>query len=100
MSLILNPQSSGQTPEPPKIEFPCQNYPVKVVGKAHATYQQVVLDIVSLHAPGFDLEQIKINDSRNGRFCAITVYITATGVDQLAALHKDLSAHELVHMVM
>jgi len=84
----------------PKIEFPCAHYPVKVVGKATDDYRQVVLSIFDVHAPGYDLDKIKVRDSAKGNFQSITVFITATGEPQLAALHKELSSHELVHMVI
>lgn len=87
-------------PEAPKIEFPCENYPVKVLGHGKEDYDQVVLDIVSVHAPGFDAESIQVRDSKNGRFRAVTVYITATSIDQLRNLHRDLMAHEYIHMVI
>ena len=51
-------------------------------------------------APDLDVERISVRDSKNGRFRALTVYITATGIDQLQNLHQDLMAHEYVHMVI
>ncbi|MEL7399361.1 MAG: DUF493 family protein, partial [Pseudomonadota bacterium] len=51
-------------------------------------------------APGCDFTRISARDSKNGRFRAVTVYITATGIDQLQKIHTDLSAHDYVHMVI
>tara|TARA_Y100001001_G_scaffold10712_1_gene9846 strand:+ start:5292 stop:5564 length:273 start_codon:yes stop_codon:yes gene_type:complete len=87
-------------PEAPKIEFPCANYPVKVLGHGKDDYEAVILEIVRIHAPDLDVERISVRDSKNGRFRALTVYITATGIDQLQNLHQDLMAHEYVHMVI
>ena len=84
----------------PKIEFPCKNYPVKVVGKGTEDYRESVLAIFDIHAPDYDPSRIKVRDSGKGNFQALTVFITATGVDQLSALHKALSDHKLVHMVL
>ncbi|WP_221800125.1 YbeD family protein [Oceanobacter mangrovi] len=86
--------------EAPKIEFPCANYPVKVVGKGTEDFREVMLSIFEVHAPGFDYARVMMRDSSKGNFRSMTVYITATGVDQLQALHKDLTAHQLVHMVI
>ncbi|MGB1092479.1 MAG: YbeD family protein [Oceanobacter sp.] len=88
------------TPEAPKIEFPCENYPVKIVGVGHDDYQQIMLEIVEVHAPGVDVTRIQMKESSKGRFQSMTVYITATGPDQLEALHQDLIAHDLVKMVI
>ena len=86
-------------PEAPKIEFPCANYPIKVVGKGKEDYDRVIFDIIAVHAPDCDFARLTARDSKNGRFRAITVYITATGIDQLPQIHSDLSAHDYVHMV-
>ena len=52
------------------------------------------------HAPGFDQETIRVRASRKGTFSALTVTITATGPEQLRALHADLMATGLVQMVI
>lgn len=87
-------------PDAPKIEFPCANYPIKVVGKGEADYDQVIFDIIAVHAPDCDFARLTARDSKNGRFRAVTVYITATGINQLQKIHTDLSAHKYVHMVI
>lgn len=85
--------------EPPKIEFPCE-YPVKVLGRKVEAFHAAVLAVFERHAPGFDRQSVSIRDSRKGTFMAITVTITATGPDQLDALHRDLRATGLVQMVL
>lgn len=86
--------------EPPKIEFPCANYPVKVIGLCEDDYLEVVLGIVRKHAPECSDDNIKEKESSKGRFRSVTLYITATGIDQLECLHKDLMAHEYIRMVI
>ena len=86
--------------EAPKIEFPCANYPVKVVGKAVADYQQMVTDIIRQHAPDLDEGKIQMKTSSKGNFCSMTFFITATGTEQLSALHSQLTANPAVHMVI
>jgi len=87
-------------PEAPKIEFPCENYPIKVVGEAMENYEEVIVEIVRVHAEDCDVERIRIQESSNGRFRSVTLYITATGKDQLVNIHKDLMAHANVRMVI
>lgn len=86
--------------EAPKIEFPCPNYPVKVLGEAADDYEEFVVDIMRIHAPDFDAERISINTSRNGRFTSITFFITAESAEQLEKMHKDLIQHDRIKMVM
>lgn len=87
-------------PEPPRIEFPCEGYPIKVMGYSEPSFREHVLTVIERHAPGFDAAQITVRDSRNGRFQSITVFITATGTEQLQAIFVDLKTSELVQMVL
>lgn len=83
----------------PRIEFPCA-YPVKVLGRAHDEFEAVILEVMRRHAPDFDSETVSLRDSRKGRFVALTVTITATGPEQLDALHRDLLETGMVQMVL
>ena len=75
--------------EAPQIEFPC-DYPIKVMGDAHPELHAHVLQVMDIHAPGFDRSKITIRDSSKGRWQSITLVITATGKPQLRALFEDL----------
>ena len=86
-------------PQAPKIEFPCQ-YPIKVIGTAGDDFAEVICEVVERHAPGVDTTTIDVKDSKNGRFLSLRLVITATGQDQLEALHRDLKATGRVHMVL
>jgi len=86
--------------EAPKIEFPSPNYPIKVLGESADDYEEFVISIVEVHAPGFDAELIKINQSSNGRFTSITFFITAESPEQLENMHQDLIQHDRIKMVM
>lgn len=87
-------------PEPPKIEFPCVNYPIKVIGLCEHDYLDVVLEIVRKHAPECSDTNIKEKESSKGSFRSVTLYITATGVEQLECIHKELMSHEYIRMVI
>jgi putative lipoic acid-binding regulatory protein len=104
MSHSEKPDSTGvilpaPDQEAPKIEFPC-DYPIKVLGKAGKELHALVLEVMEIHASGFDQTCISIRDSRNGTFQAITVTITATGEPQLQAIFEDLKVSPLVQMVL
>ena len=88
-----------QTPEPPRIEFPC-DYPIKVMGRSCDTFESIVLDVFERHAPGFDQQTIAVKISSKGTFTSLTITITATGPDQLESLHQDLLATGQVTMVL
>jgi putative lipoic acid-binding regulatory protein len=84
----------------PKIEFPCERYPIKVIGDAGEGFADLVVEVIQRHAPGLDSSALRLRDSRNGRYLAVQVLITATGVEQLQAIHLDLRATGRVHMVL
>lgn len=85
--------------EPPKIEFPC-DYPIKVLGRSGDDLMEVIVAVFEQHAPGFDRRAVSVRASSKGTFTAITIVITATGPEQLAALHEDLLATGRVQMVL
>lgn len=85
--------------DPPKIEFPC-DYPIKVLGRHSEQFQRVIIEVFEQHAPGFDTETIAVKSSSKGTFTSLTITITATGTEQLEALHRDLLATGHVKMVI
>ncbi|GGL97252.1 DUF493 domain-containing protein [Pseudomonas asuensis] len=84
----------------PKIEFPCDNYPIKVIGDAGDGFADLVVEIIQRHAPDLDVTTRVTRDSRNGRFLSVQVLIRATGVEQLQSIHADLRSTGRVHMVL
>lgn len=88
-----------QTPEPPRIEFPCA-YPIKVMGRSCDSFETIILDVCERHAPGIDQQTVIAKISSKGTFTSLTITITATGPEQLEALHQDLLATGHVTMVL
>lgn len=86
--------------EPPKIEFPCENYVFKVIGDAHDEFRQMVIDIIHKHVADFDEATITEQYSSNGKYHSLRMSITATGIPQLKAINDDLKATGRVHMVL
>ncbi len=86
--------------EPPKIEFPCENYPIRVMGNAGPEMQEFVLSVFEEHAPGYDRTLVQVKASREGNYESLTIFITATGTDQLQAVFEALKQHPSVKMVL
>lgn len=84
----------------PVIQFPCENYPIRVMGEAGPAYQGFVLEVFERHAPGFDRTKVQVRPSRNGRFESVCVTITATGPAQLEAIFVALKQNTAVKMVL
>lgn len=86
--------------DPPKIEFPCEDYPIKIVGLADPGFKEVVLNVVERHAPGFDATRMQLNLSGKGNYQSMTLWITATGPEQLSELNRELRISDLVKLVL
>jgi len=52
------------------LEFPCE-FPLKIMGKADDKLAQVVLDIVTVHAPDFDGATMEMRASSGA--CTVTM---------------------------
>ncbi len=101
MALINKTGDIAQgAPDAPKIEFPCENYLIKVVAMDADDTQVNVVECVRKHAPDFDDKTISLNRSSKGRFVSFSFRINAQSEDQLAKLHGDLMAVEAVKMVI
>lgn len=80
-------------------EFPCE-FPLKVMGKAEDTLAQVVLEIVTRHAPDFDGARMEMRASSGGNYLSFTCTIIATSKPQLDALYIELTSHPLVKIAL
>lgn len=101
MALINNQGDLTQNQQDaPKIEFPCDNYMVKIVAIESQDLFQALSICIERHVPDVDHSKATSNRSSKGRFISYTYRIRATGEDQLSALHKDLMSHTAVKMVI
>ena len=95
----MSTDSDADNPKIPKIEFPCV-YPIKIIGVASETFQQLVIAAVERHSGKIEEGLIKVRPSRKQNYLAVTVAITATGEKQLAEIFADLKTIEDVKMVL
>lgn len=86
--------------EAPKIKFPCPDYGIKIMGTAEQSFQADVEHIVEQFAPNFDRSKTTSKESAKGNYVSVNVWITATGPDQLEALHQGLKKDARVKMVL
>jgi uncharacterized protein len=89
------PWAPNAAKERTRFDFPCR-CPIKAMGRADADFRSVVLEIVRRHAPDLKDAAAVARVSRGGKWLAVTVTIEIHNRDQLAAIYRDLPAHELV----
>lgn len=81
------------------LQFPCQ-FPIKIMGANHPEFEKVALSIILKHVPTLAEDAIQTRVSKNERFLALTVTITATSKVQLDAIYQELTEHPLVEIVL
>lgn len=84
----------------PVIEFPCDDYPIKVIGTASNTFAASIVAIIQVHDDSFAAGCVVEKASSKGNYTSLRLAIRATGETQLKALHADLMAHPQVKLVL
>ncbi|MGV8546491.1 DUF493 family protein, partial [Pseudomonas aeruginosa] len=84
--------------QPPKIEFRCELYPIKVIVAANEWFSDLCVVITQRHAPFLYFEALFVRYSCNVLFFSVQVLITPTDVDHLQAIHIVLRAPVRVHI--
>ncbi|KXF79826.1 DUF493 family protein YbeD [Enterovibrio coralii] len=79
------------------LEFPCK-FTYKVMGYAKPELPDLVLEVIQRHAPGDYSPSVK--PSGKGTYHAVSVTITATSIEQVETLYKELADIEIVRMVL
>lgn len=83
----------------PLLTFPAE-FPVKIMGRDTPEFHAVVEEIIARHVAPLSELSVTRQPSREGRFISLTVTFTARDREQLDALYRELSGHELVLMVL
>jgi len=81
------------------LEFPCQ-FPVKAMGLACDELEIAVIDIINRHVEELAEDSLRMKPSKNGKYTAITVTITAHSKDQLDSIYMELTACEHVSIAL
>jgi putative lipoic acid-binding regulatory protein len=82
-----------------KIEFPCDDYPIKVIGDTSVGFTDLVIEILAKYAT-LDIKTLAERQSSNGKYTTVQLHIIATGEDQLRDINSALRATGFVHMVL
>lgn len=86
--------------EKPVIEFPVDDYPIKVIGAVGDEFLTHVAAIVRSHDDGFEADRVETQPSSKGNYVSLRLSIRATSEAQLRALHTELMSHPLVKLVL
>ncbi len=95
-----SPATSTTAADPPSpLTFPT-DFPIKVMGRQVAGFEQAIAAVVLEHAPDFDVRTMEVRASREGNYLSVTATIRATSRLQLDTLYRALTGHPLVKIVL
>ena len=86
--------------DPPKIQFPCDDYLIKVVGDTHPDYKPFVVSVLVKYDAKVNEQSFSENLSKNGRFVSLTVRMRIEEEAHLTMLFNELKANSMVKMVL
>jgi len=81
------------------LRFPCE-FPIKAMGLSGDEFEIAVLEIINRHVDNLAENALAMKPSKNGKYTAITITITAQSKAQLDAIYMDLTACEHVSVAL
>lgn len=86
--------------EAPKIEFPCPDYLIKVVGDEHPDLRHFVAGVLVKYDETVTHKSFSSRPSKNGRFVSLNVKMRIEHKDHLSALFNELKVNPLIKIVI
>lgn len=86
--------------ESPKIEFPCVNYPIKILGFNKEAFKPFVMEVLQQFATEYDAQSLQMHPSKNGTYVSLAITITAQSEQHLKNLNAQLVENDLVKLVL
>jgi hypothetical protein len=87
-----------EKPDSP-FQFPC-DFVIKVFGNASDEFEREVLTIIRKHAADLKENALASRLSKDGKYLAISITITARDREQLDNIYRDLTANPHVLMAL
>jgi putative lipoic acid-binding regulatory protein len=84
----------------PRITFPCDDYPVKVVARTSDDLRARLDAVFARHFGTFDAARVVARDSARQNFISFTYLVHVNDPSQLAAVHAELMKETGVVMVL
>ena len=81
------------------IDFPC-DFPIKVIGKSDNDIDEHVVSILLKHVSAIYEGAVRVKQSKNGNYMALTITIKVDSQTQLDQIYKDLGASDRVVMIL
>jgi putative lipoic acid-binding regulatory protein len=86
--------------DPPRITFPCPDYPIKVVARASEDLRERLDGVFTRHFGAFEQQRVIARNSAQQNFVSFTYVMHVNDASQLGALHTELMSETGVVMVL
>jgi len=80
------------------LAYPC-TFPLKVVGHNTGAFERVVREVIGKHLGDIAVEYAA-RTSSGGKYLSVTATFAAESREQVEAIYRELSGHELVVMTL
>lgn len=90
----MNPEDA------PKIEFPCDDYVIKIVGDSVPELKPFTTSVLKKYDSTVTDGSYRENPSKNGNFISLTVKMRIEKESHLTDLFNELKENALVRMVL
>lgn len=84
----------------PKIEFPAEDYPLKIIGKNCKNYRTLVEEVLNSKNIKYKQNSIELIPSSNNKYVSLRLNILAESEQQLKSLNQTLIETKKVIMVI
>lgn len=88
------------TEDAPKIEFPVDDYMIKIVAEEHVEYREFVAGVLVKYDASVNVDRFREAPSKNGKYVSLTVFMRIEEEQHLRDLFEELKANHRVKMVL
>ena len=81
------------------LHFPCE-YVIKIFGVASDEFEVKALTIIRSHVPDLREDAIRNRKSKDGKYMALSITVTAKSREQLDSIYQDLTASPYILMAL
>lgn len=82
-----------------KLEFPCR-VGIKAFGQSSEDFAGLVTALVARHAGEAAIVEVRVRDSRGGKYLSVTCEVHLQSRSQMEAIYLDMHEHPAVLMTL
>jgi len=96
----MNDEQIEQIRQKVTINFPCDNYVIRIIGINSDNFISKVMQIMRTKVADLDERSLVIRTSKNAKYITAQLSIRAQSLEHLQEINHDLLASKIVQMVL